>query len=124
MIFISKPSSKGAKMATILNDGELRKLIGKVIINGDPSCLRPNSYILRLGESGEFLNSGKTFCLGTAKKGLRIKPGTSVAVTAFETIDFTRETVHQIFPDNDLHGLVSPTTDLSREGILALYNPS
>lgn len=106
-------------MATILNDEELQKLIGKVIVDGDISSVRPNSYILRLGGSGEFLNSGKTFSLGINKKGVRIKPGTSVAVTAFETLDFRRETVHQIFPDNDLHGFVSPTTDLSREGIVA-----
>jgi len=106
-------------MATILNDEEIRKLFGKVIVDGDISCIRPNSYVLRLGGPGEFLNSGKDFSLGTKKKGLRIQPGNSVAVTAFETLDFRRETVHQIYPEHDLHGFVSPTTDLSREGIVA-----
>ncbi len=50
-------------MATILNDSELRKLIGTVIIDGDPTSVRPNSYVLRLGGEGEFLNAGKTFTL-------------------------------------------------------------
>lgn len=106
-------------MATILNDDELRKLFGSVIINGDESSIRPNSYILRLGAAGEFLNVGKEFTLGKAKKGLKIPPGHSVALTAYEEIDFTRETVRSIYPDNDLHAFISPTTDLSREGLVA-----
>jgi deoxycytidine triphosphate deaminase len=104
-------------MATLLSDADLKKLIGTVIIDGDASCIRPNSYILRLGEAGEFLNSGKEFELGKKKKGIRVQPGHSVAVTALETVDFRRETVHKLFPDCDLHAFISPTTDLSREGI-------
>lgn len=42
-------------MATILSDKELSKLIGSVILNGDLTFIRPNSYILRLGQKGEFL---------------------------------------------------------------------
>lgn len=106
-------------MATILNDEELRKLFGSVIINGDESSIRPNSYILRLGAAGEFLNVGKEFTLGKAKKGIKIPPGHSVALTAHEEIDFRRETVRSIYPDNDLHAFISPTTDLSREGLVA-----
>jgi hypothetical protein len=48
-------------MATILNDVELKRLIGAVIIDGDPTCIRPNAYVLRLGSFGEFLNTGKDF---------------------------------------------------------------
>lgn len=106
-------------MATILNDKEISNLIGKVILNGDNSSIRPNSYVLRLGSTGEFLNSGKEFNLGGSKKGIRIQPGHSVALTAFEMIDFRRETVRKIFPEHDLHAFISPTTDLSREGIVA-----
>ena len=106
-------------MATILNDEELQKLFGSVIIDGVESSIRPNSYVLRLGAVGEFLNAGKEFTLGKAKKGLKIPPGHSVALTAHEEIDFTRETVHSIYPDHDLHGFISPTTDLSREGLVA-----
>ncbi|MCX6902464.1 MAG: hypothetical protein NTW03_03060 [Verrucomicrobia bacterium] len=106
-------------MATILNDSELRKLIGTVIINGDPASIRPNSYVLRLGAEGEFLNANKEFALGKAKKGIRVPPGHAVAVTALETIDFRPATVQKIYPGCGLHGFISPTTDLSREGIIA-----
>lgn len=107
-------------MATLLRDSDLLKLIGTVIGDGDPTCVRPNSYYLRLGSEGEFINTGKDFELGERrKKGIRVEPGHSVGVTAFETIDFRRETVHKIFPGCDLHGMVSPSTDLSREGVVA-----
>jgi len=107
-------------MATLLSDVELNRLIGTVIVEGDPTCVRPNSYYLRLGSGGEFINTGKEFQLGEReKKGIRVQPGHSVGVTAFETVDFRRETVHKIYPDCDLHGFVSPSTDLSREGVVA-----
>jgi deoxycytidine triphosphate deaminase len=106
-------------MATILNDTELKKLIGSVIIDGDPSSVRPNSYILRLGGEGEFLSAGKVFSIGRSKKGIRVPPGHSVALTALETIDFRPATVEKIYPGCALHALISPTTDLSREGIVA-----
>lgn len=106
-------------MAILLSDKELIKLLGKVIINGDTSSIRPNSYVLRLGGKGEFLNANKEFELGSKKKGIIVSPGHSVALTAFETIDFRRETISAIYPENDLHAIISPTTDLSREGIVA-----
>jgi len=106
-------------MAILLNDKEIKRLIGTVIINGDEQCIRPNSYIIRLGSKGEFINSGKEFDLGKIKNGIKIQPGHSVAVSAYETLDFRRELVHKIYPNGDLHGLISPTTDLSREGIVA-----
>lgn len=106
-------------MPTVLNDRELLQLLGTVIVDGDASCIRPNAYVLRLGATGEFLNTGKEFDIGSDKKGLRIQPGHSVGVTAFETLDFRRETVHKFYPNHDLHAIVSPTTDLSREGIVA-----
>ena len=106
-------------MATILNDKELSKLLGSVILNGEESSIRPNSYVLRLGAVGEFINVGKEFTLGKAKKGLKIPPGHSVALTAHEEIDFSRETVRSIYPNHDLHAFISPTTDLSREGLVA-----
>lgn len=109
----------GFEMATILNDTEINHLLGKVIINGDPTSVRPNAYVLRLGATGEFLTTGKEFDIGSKKKGLRIQPGHSVGVTAYETLDFRRETVQQLYPGKDLHAIVSPTTDLSREGIVA-----
>lgn len=106
-------------MATILNDKELTKLMGTVIVNGDASSVRPNSYVLRLGDDGEFLNASKEFSLGKAKKGIRVPPGHSVAITSLETIDFRPATVTKIYPDCALHAILSPSTDLSREGIVA-----
>lgn len=107
-------------MATLLNDTEIAKLLGTVIQGGDPASIRPNSYVLRFGADGEFINTGKDFTLGKGKKkGIRVQPGHSVGVTALEIVDFRRDTVHGIYPGADLHGLISPTTDLSREGIVA-----
>ena len=109
-------------MAELLNDKEITDLLGSVIEQGDKACVRPNSYVLRLGAAGEFHTTGKEFKLGsgpTDKKGIIVSPGQSVALTALETIDFTREAVKEHFPDCDLHGIVSPTTDLQREGVVA-----
>lgn len=106
-------------MATILNDTEIKKLIGTVIIDGDAASIRPNSYILRLGGEGEFLTAGKVFTIGKSKKGIRIPPGHSVAVTALEAIDFRPATVEKVYPGCALHAFISPTTDLAREGIVA-----
>ena len=106
-------------MATLLNDKELRSLFGSVIQNADEACLRPNSYVLRLGARGEFINTGKDFDLSKDKKGIQLHPGHAVGVTAYENLDFRRETVRKIFPGHDLHAFVSPTTDLSREGVIA-----
>ena len=104
-------------MARILTDTDIKKILGSIIIDGDESCIRPNSYVLRLGSTGEFLNTNMEYELGKAKKGIKLMPGQSVAVTAYETLNFSRKAVHQHFPGHDLHGFLSPTTDLSREGI-------
>ena len=105
-------------MAQLLSDREIRDVLGTIIKDGDPSSVRPNSYVLRLGPAGEYLTTGKEFRLGDGakeKKGIVVPPGQSVALTAVETIDFRRETVAQHFPDCDLHALISPTTDLQRD---------
>lgn len=106
-------------MAIMLSDKDLRSLFGTVLKNSEDACLRPNSYVLRLGAHGEFLNTGKEFDLSKEKKGIKIHPGHSVGVTAHEELDFRRDTVHKVYPGHDLHAFVSPTTDLSREGIIA-----
>ena len=99
-------------MAELFNDHEIKKILGSVIKEGDERSVRPNSYVLRLGPTGEFLTTGKEFKLGPdsgEKKGIKVPPGQSVALTSFESIDFTRETVEEHFPDCDLHALISPT---------------
>lgn len=107
-------------MATLLNDKNIRKLFETVILNADENCLRPNAYVLRLGGAGEFITTNKEFEIGTPKsQGIKIQPGHSVGITALEDINFSREAVHKIFPGYDLHAILSPSTDLSREGIVA-----
>ena len=109
-------------MAKLLSDEDIHKILGTVIKDGDPGSVRPNSYVLRLGPAGEYLTTGKEFRLGDGandKKGIVVPPGQAVALTAVETIDFRRETVAPHFPDCDLHALISPTTDLQREGVAA-----
>lgn len=104
-------------MASILNDTELKKLLGTVIVNGTEGSIRSNSYVIRLGRSGEFINSGKSFEL-SENKGIKLPSGHSVGVTSVEILDFSKETVNKIFPNQALHGLLTPTTDLSREGVV------
>lgn len=104
-------------MATLLTDQELRKLFGTVIINAVDECVRPSSYIIRLGGPGEFINTRKEFALKPGK-GLDLHAGHSVGVTSLETIDFGKEAVDKIYPGCNLHGFLSPTTDLSREGLV------
>lgn len=105
-------------MATVLSDKELKGLIGSVIINGDESCVRPNAYILRLGSGGEFKNINKPFSIGDAgKRGIKLASGHAAGLSSYEQLDFSRETVHKIYPDCDLFAYMSPVTDLSREGV-------
>ncbi len=109
-------------MAELLSDREIRGILGTIIKDGNETSVRPNSYVLRLGATGEYLTTNKEFHLGEGpgkKKGIKVPLGQSVALTAFETIDFTRETVGRHFPGHDLHALISPTTDLQREGVVA-----
>lgn len=108
-------------MAKILSDRDLQKLLGESIIGADSSCLRPNSYILRLGSKGEFINTEKKFEISELgrKRGIKLQPGHAIGITSLETIDFRPETVEGIYPGCNLHGILSPTTDLSREGIMA-----
>ncbi len=106
-------------MAKLLNDIQLKSLVGTVILKGEESCVRSNSYVLRLGAEGEFINTNKEFNLGAKKKGIIVPAGHSVGLTSLETLDFSRDVVHKLFPGCDLYGLLSPSTDLSREGVVA-----
>ena len=74
---------------------------------------------MRCGKHGEFINTSKEFEFTLKKKGIIVQPGHSVGLSSYETIDFRREVVREIFPDCDLHAILSPATDLSREGIVA-----
>ena len=104
----------------ILNDAEIKKLIGAVIIDGNESCIRSNAYILRLGAEGKICKTGKQLKLSNRKKkGIAIPQGHSVGIVALETLDFRTEIVREIYPENDLCGSLWPTRDLSQKGIVA-----
>ncbi len=111
--------AKRAIMAEILSDKELETLFGTVIKDGVSAGIRPNSYVIRIGKEGAFLNTHKKFKFSDQKKGARLPPGQSIALTSLEEIDFREETVHKFFPGCQLHGILSPTTDWSREGVVA-----
>lgn len=106
-------------MAEILCDKELKLIIDKIIIDGTIENIKPNSYVIRCGKHGEFINTNKEFEFTQKKKGIIVQPGHSVGLSSFEKIDFRREVVREIFPECDLHAILSPATDLSREGIVA-----
>lgn len=108
-------------MAKILNDIEIKKLIdNNIIIDGSYDCVRPNAYVLRLGENGEYINieNKKAFNINKQKKGFKLPPGVSAAITSFEILDFRRDIVHKLYDKCDLFAWMSPITDLSREGIV------
>ncbi|MCL2051197.1 MAG: hypothetical protein FWG91_05660 [Lachnospiraceae bacterium] len=107
-------------MATILRDSDFEKLLGSVIKNGNKENIRPNSYIIRLGSKGEYLSTGREFELGEdrKKKGIILPPGHSIGVSSIEEIDFSKETINNLFPGKAFHGFLAPTTDLSREGVV------
>ena len=93
---------------------EIRRILGTVIKDGAETSVRPNSYVLwwdRLGNSSPREGVQPRDEPGK-KKGIRVSPRESVALTAREGIDFTRKTVQEHFPECDLHAFMSPTTDL------------
>ena len=81
----------------ILGNTEIKKLIGKVIIDGDETCVRRNAYILRLGPEGGHQNTGKEIESGKQSKGVVIPQGHSVEVVALETLDFRLETIRELY---------------------------
>lgn len=106
-------------MARLLNDEDLKKLLGTVILNGLEDCIRGNSYRLRLGN--EFRYTGETELLRFSdnKRAFLLPQFMSVGICSLETVDFRRETVDKLFPGKNLHAIMTPTSDLHREGIVA-----
>ena len=103
-------------MAKILPDKEIKKLMGAVVIGAEESQLNPNGVELRLGTRVKFQSTGEQKTIGD-DKFLRVAPGESVTITSFEEIGFSSPTVQEIFPNDALMGLITPTTTMMREGI-------
>jgi deoxycytidine triphosphate deaminase len=103
-------------MARILPDREIRALIGSVFIGADERYINPNGIELRLGEHIRFDSTGEQKRLGPGLY-LKVNPGENVIISSLEKLDFTAATVHKIYPDKMLMGLITPTTTMMREGI-------
>lgn len=103
-------------MAKILPDYEVKKLLGSVLIDADEKYINPNGIELRLGKQVRFYSTGETKKLGTGFF-LKVKPGENVIISSLEKLDFTEETVQNIYPNKMLMALVTPTTTMMREGI-------
>lgn len=105
------------RMARILSDREIKKLIGEVIIGADERFVSPNGIELRLGAEVRFLSTNEK---KTISKGhfLTVHPGEAVIITSLEKLDFKKQTVHKHFADAMLMGIITPTTTMMREGML------
>jgi deoxycytidine triphosphate deaminase len=103
-------------MARILPDKEIRRLIGRVLINADDKLLNPNGIELRLGTHVRFHSTGEEKELG-AGMFLQVGPGETVVISSEELIDFTADTARSVIGENMLMGLITPTTTMMREGI-------
>jgi deoxycytidine triphosphate deaminase len=103
-------------MARILADRDIRRLVGRVILDADGALLNPNGIELRLGKHVRFHSTGEEKELDSGMF-LQVHPGETVIISSVETIDFTADTVHVVMPDMMLMGLITPTTTMMREGI-------
>lgn len=103
-------------MAKILADKDIKRIIGRVLINADEKLLNPNGIELRLGKAVRFHSTGEEKELGPGMF-LQVSPGETVVISSVEAIDFTAETVRSVMPDCMLMGFITPTTTMMREGI-------
>jgi deoxycytidine triphosphate deaminase len=103
-------------MAKILADRDIKRLVGRVLVDADEKLLNPNGIELRLGRHVRFHSTGEEKEL-TAGMFLQVNPGETVIISSIETIDFTAETVQAILPNSMIMGLITPTTTMMREGI-------
>src|SRR5712691_436967 len=103
-------------MAKFLADRDIKRLIGRVLIDADEKLLNPNGIELRLGKHVRFHSTGEEKEIGPGLF-LQVSPGETVIISSVETIDFTADTVRAIMPDVMLMGLITPTTTMMREGI-------
>ncbi len=103
-------------MAKVLPDREIKKLIGSVIVDGDPGLLNPNGIELRLGDEIRFISTGeiKEIPGGCCAK---LAPGESAVIVSLEKLDFSKKAVQAHYPNRMLMALITPTTTMMREGI-------
>lgn len=103
-------------MARIMADRDVRRLVGRALLDADEKLLNPNGIELRLGKHVRFHSTGEEKELRPGMF-LQVNPGETVIISSAETIDFTADTVRAVMPDVMLMGLITPTTTMMREGI-------
>jgi len=103
-------------MARILADRDIRKIIGRVLVDADEKLLNPNGIELRLGKHVRFHSTGEEKELSPGMF-LQVNPGETVIISSVESIDFSAATVQAVMPSVMLMGLITPTTTMMREGI-------
>jgi len=111
------PLQLATNMAKLLADRDIQKLIGTVILNADEARLNPNGIEIRLGRHVSFQSTGEDKELGPGSY-LKVRPGESVLISSYEDFVFTREAIHNVFPNCDLVAFITPTTTMMREGIM------
>jgi deoxycytidine triphosphate deaminase len=109
--------AESPKVAKILADKEIRKLLGTVIVDGDEHRINPNGMEIRLGRHVLFQSTDEEKELDQ-DMFLRVSPGESVIISSYERVDFTPRAVQKVFPGCNLMAFITPTTTMMREGIM------
>ena len=104
-------------MAKVLPDREISPLLGKVIINGAPDCVRVSSYEVRLGNRVRFDSTGEEMAIPDGFY-LEIDPGDFVSVESLERLDFSKAAIQSAGRSGGLFAWITPTTTMMREGFL------
>jgi len=104
-------------MANVLPDREIRRLLGSVIVDGSESCVRINSYEVRLGGRAKFDSTGEEVEI-PGGNFLEIEPGDFVTVESLEAFDFSIPTLKSLGKPNGVFAWITPTTTMMREGFL------
>jgi deoxycytidine triphosphate deaminase len=104
-------------MASVLPDREIKKLLGQVILDGSESCVRINSYEVRLGRTAKFDSTGEEVEIPDGHF-LEIEPGDFVTVGSLESFDFSVQRLKAVGKPNGLFAWITPTTTMMREGFL------
>lgn len=106
-----------SKLAKILADKEIRKLLGTVILDGDDRRINPNGIEIRLGKHVLFQSTDEEKEL-EPDMFLKVTPGESVIISSYERVDFTSNVVQKVFPGCNIMAFITPTTTMMREGIM------
>jgi len=104
-------------MARLLADREISKLLGMVIIDGIPDCVKPHTYNVRVGSEVRFLGTKEFFKELGPGHLIEVKPGEFVEIISKEIFDLRKETVEKIFPGKRLHSIIVASSSLTRRGL-------